>query len=232
MGVCGVGIHVGVILGCFWFTRGYIGITLVLLWDYSGITLGEWAVPSVCFIGGYYGSYYFINIRHLLTFLVSGVLFFTIVCMWKMAVVLPLLVHDVTTPHHTNAPRASPTTINTPFRYPTTNPLSLTTQHPLSPSLHTLSSPCAPTNHHPKNHHQPPPPLPQCRSDPTTKQQPPAPPNGPERMHPLPPPAPPPRPLPDRRNAGVALRVPGEVLARRIRGRGGCEGTRGGVSLV
>lgn len=135
MGVCGVGIHVGVILGCFWFTRGYIGITLVLLWDYSGITLGEWAVPSVCFIGGYYGSYYFINIRHLLTFAESGVLFFTIVCMWKMAVVLPLLVHDVTTPHHTNGPRASPTNINAIqlCNFPNTDTTS--TLEPLNPHL-------------------------------------------------------------------------------------------------
>ena len=58
---------------------GLHGTTLGSLWYYFGITLGEWAVPSVCFVGGYYGSYYFINIRHLLTFVVLGVLIFVVV---------------------------------------------------------------------------------------------------------------------------------------------------------
>ena len=109
-GFAGLGFMLGLYWDYFCIARDYIVDHFWIISGSLGITLGERAGPSVCFIGGYYGSHYFINIRHLLTFLVSGVLFFTIVCMWKMAVVLPLLVHDVTTPHHTtptqpNAPR-------------------------------------------------------------------------------------------------------------------------------
>ena len=67
----GVWGYVAIVLGLLF---GLHGTTLGSLWYYFGITLGEWAVPSVCFVGGYYGSHYFINIRHLLTFVESGVL--------------------------------------------------------------------------------------------------------------------------------------------------------------
>ena len=80
-----------------------------LHWDHFGITLGlHWGN------GQFLLCALWVDTTGLTTLSTSGIylLLSSREC-WLWPTGRPLLVHDVTTPHHTNAPRVSPTT-NTP----------------------------------------------------------------------------------------------------------------------